>query len=118
MAEKENLILQKSYELALAVIPLCRELQLKQHEYVLSRQLMKAGTTVGSNVEEAQGGQSRADFLSKMSIASKEARETHYWLRLIRDSQMLSAETVAPVLDLALEAKRILTAIVKSTGES
>ena len=115
---KENPILEKSYELALVVIPLCRELQMKQHEYVLSRQLMKAGTSVGSNVEEAQGGQSRADFLSKMSIAAKEARETHYWLRLIRDSKLLTENTVAPVLDLALEVRRILISIVKSTGES
>ncbi len=115
---KENLIQQKSYELALAVIPLCRELQTKQHEFVLSRQLMKAGTSVGSNVEESQAGQSRADFLSKMSIAAKEARETHYWLRLIRDAKLLPEKSVRPVLDLALEARRILTAIVKSTGES
>ena len=115
---KENLILQKTYELALAVIPLCRELQMKQHEYVLSRQLMKAGTSVGSNVEEAQGGQSRADFLSKMSIAAKEARETSYWLRLIRDSKLLTEKTVAPILDLTVEVRRILTAIVKSTSES
>ena len=115
---KENPILEKSYELALAVIPLCRELQAKEHEYVLSRQLMKSGTSVGSNVEEAQGGQSRADFLSKMSIAAKEARETHYWLRLIRDSKLLSAKSVAPVLDRTLEVRRILTAIVKSTSES
>ncbi len=114
---KENLIQQKSYALALAVIPLCRELQVKQHEYLLSRQLMKAGTSIGSNVEEAQGGQSRADFLSKMSIAAKEARETHYWLRLIRDAKLLSEKAVGPVLDLALEARRILTAIVKSTGK-
>ena len=115
---KENPILEKSYELALTVIPLCRELQMKQHEYGLSRQLMKAGTSIGSNVEEAQGGQSRADFLSKMSIAAKEARETHYWLRLIRDSKLLTENTVAPVLDLALEVRRILISIVKSTGES
>ena len=115
---KENLILEKSYALALAVIPLCRELQMKQHEYVLSRQLIKSGTSIGANVEEAQAGQSRADFLSKMSVAAKEARETHYWLRLIRDSKLLSEKTVAPVLDLTEEVRRILTAIVKSTGES
>ena len=115
---KENLILQKSYELALAVIPLCRGLQMKQQEYVLSRQLMKADTSVGSNVEEAQGGQSRADFLSKMSIAAKEARETGYWLRLIRDSKLFAEKIVAPILDLAMEVRRILTAIVKSTSES
>jgi len=89
VAVKDNLIQQKSYALALAVIPPCRELQAKQHEFVRSRQLMKSGTSVGANVEEAQGGQSRADFLSKMSIAAKEARETHYWLRLIRDSKLL-----------------------------
>ena len=115
---KENVILEKSYALALAVISLCCELQMKQHEYVLSRQLMKSGTSVGANVEKAQAGQSRADFFSKMSVAAKEARETHYWLRLIRDSKLTDEKTVAPVLDLTEEVRRILTAIVKSTGES
>ena len=118
MPVKENLILQKSYQLGLAVIPLCRELQMKQHEYVLSRQLMKSGTSVGSNVEEAQGGQSRADFLSKMSIAAKEGRETHYWLCLIRDAKLRTAGQITPALDLAGEVCRILTSIVKSTSES
>ncbi len=81
---KESVIKEKSYSFALQVIELYKEL-MKQNEYVLSRQLLKSGTSIGANVEEALAGQSRADFLSKMSIASKEARETKYWLRLLRD---------------------------------
>ncbi len=81
---KESVIKEKSYSFALQIIELYKEL-MKQNEYVLSRQLLKSGTSIGANVEEALAGQSRADFLSKMSIASKEARETKYWLRLLRD---------------------------------
>ena len=80
---------EKSYSFALQIIRLYKSL-LKQNEFVLSKQLLRSGTSIGANVEEALAGQSRADFLSKMSIASKEARETHYWLRLIRDSETIS----------------------------
>ena len=83
---KQSLIKEKSYSFALQIIRLYKSL-LKQNEFVLSKQLLRSGTSIGANVEEALAGQSRADFLSKMSIASKEARETHYWLRLIRDNE-------------------------------
>ena len=76
---KDNTVQQKSYAFALSVIALYRELLLK-NEFVLSKQLLRAGTSIGANVEEALAGQSRADFLCKMSIASKEAREARYWL--------------------------------------
>jgi len=88
------------------------------NEFVLSKQLLKSGTSIGANVEEAQAGQSRADFLSKMSIASKEARETRYWLRLIRDSKILEARDVAPLLAESDELVRIISSIVKTTAES
>lgn len=83
---KDNLIQKKSYDFALQIIALYRKL-CKANEFVLSKQLLRSGTSIGANVEEAQAGQSRADFISKMSIASKEARETNYWLRLLRDSR-------------------------------
>lgn len=82
---KENVIKDKSYQFALMVIDLSKYL-IQRNEFVLSRQLLRSGTSIGANVEEALAGQSRADFLSKMSIASKEAREANYWLRLLRDS--------------------------------
>ena len=79
--EKPNLIKDKSYQFALRITSLYRQMQGK-NEYVLSKQLLRAGTGIGANVEEASAAQSRKDF------AAKEVRETHYWLRLIRDSQL------------------------------
>ena len=114
---KENVIQEKSYEFALAVIPICRRLQ-DEREFVLSRQLLRAGTSIGANVEEPQAGQSRADFLSKMSIAAKEARESRYWLRLLRDSHEFPKIDFQPLVDSTDELLRILVSIVKTTGES
>ena len=108
---------ERSYSFALKVIGLYRDL-LGQKEYVLSRQLLKAGTSVGANVEEAVAGQSRADFLSKMSIASKEARETKYWLRLLRDSGLSNNQSLHELLEESEEIIRMLTAIVKTTKQS
>jgi len=76
----------KTYKFALDIVILYRQM-VRQSEFILSKQLLRSGTSIGANVEEAIAGQSRKDFISKMSIASKEARETNYWLRLIRDSK-------------------------------
>lgn len=111
----KSTIREKSYAFALRVIELYKEL-VRRNEYVLSKQLLKSGTSIGANVEEAAAGQSRADFLAKMSIASKEARETHYWLRLIRDSEILDGEALEGILTEAEEISKMLTAIVKSTA--
>jgi len=108
---------EKSYAFALNVIQLVRALR-KQHEFEIASQLLRCGTSIGANVEEAQCGVSRADFAAKMGIASKEARETHYWLRLVRDSQTLSRDQVQPRLKEAEELIRILTAIVKTSQKS
>jgi four helix bundle protein len=112
---RENPVQEKSYKFALNVIRLYRVLN-KQKEYVIGRQLLKSGTSIGANIEEALAGQSRADFLSKMSIASKEARETAYWLRLIKDSHILDLSTISEYLKEADELVRMLTSIVKSTS--
>ena len=106
----------KSFEFALKANRIATRLR-QQHEYVISDQLVRAGTSIGSNVEEAQAGQSRKDFLSKMAIASKEARESKYWLRLI-DKSGIAGMDVREELDDAEELIRILTAIVKTTGRS
>ena len=106
----------KSFQFALKVLRIASRLR-QQREYVISDQLARAGTSIGSNVEEAQAGQSRKDFLSKMAIASKEARETKYWLRLIAKSGIAGVD-VHEELDDAEELIRILTSIVKTTGHS
>jgi four helix bundle protein len=111
---KTNVVSEKRYSFALKVVQLARALR-EKHEFELASQLLRCGTSIGANVEEAQSGVSRADFVAKMAIASKEARETHYWLRLIRDSHILSEEQVAPRVKEIHEFVRILTAIVKTS---
>lgn len=112
MMEKENIVLTKSFDFALEVIDLYKKM-IAQHEYVLSKQLLRSGTSIGANIEEAIAGISKKDFTAKMSISSKEARETKYWLRLIKHSEIVHVET-DDLLQKAEELIRILTAIVKS----
>jgi len=110
---KPNVISEKSYAFALEILSLARGLR-KQQEYELASQLLRAGTSIGANVEEAQCGVSRADFAAKMGIASKEARETYYWLRLIRDARLAQDDVVGLRIREVSEILRLLTAIVKS----
>ena len=114
--KEENVILEKSYAFALKIMTLSKEIR-DLREYDLASQLWRAGTSIGANVEEAQAAHSRADFRSKMSIAANEARESHYWLRLARDGKVLDASHVTPLIDESETIKRILTSIVKSSGE-
>jgi len=111
----ESIVKEKSYKFALKVIDLYRFL-LKENEYVISRQLLKAGTSIGANVEEALAGQSRADFRSKMSIASKEARETKYWLRLLIDSKFVTRDRASELMNEIEDIVRILSSIVKTVS--
>lgn len=108
---EENPIRVKSFEFVLEIIQLYRDLQ-GQKEFVLSKQLLRSGTSIGANVEEATAGQSRADFISKMSIASKEARETRYWLRLLQESKLVNRDVTKELKHID-EIIRILTAILK-----
>ena len=87
---KENILLTKSYAFALRMVKLYQHLSQEKREFVLSRQTLRAGTSIGANIEEANQAESRADFIHKLSIAIKEAFETHYWLRLLKDSSFLS----------------------------
>ncbi len=111
-AVKSNIILDKSFDFALAIIEEYKKMR-KEKEFVLSKQLLKSGTSIGANVNEATAGQSKKDFIAKMAIASKEARETNYWLRLIQASEIVSVD-VRKELKESGEILRILTAIVKT----
>jgi len=115
--QKRNVIKEKSYEFALEIISLCQEMR-KEKEYFLSKQLVRSGTSIGANVEEASAAQSRKDFVAKMAISSKEARETHYWLRLIEDSRICNRLNVKPLIVECEELIRLLTSIVKTSQES
>lgn len=107
----------KSYQLALEIVKLCLRLK-KQNRCEIAAPLLRCGTSIGANIEEAPASHSRKDFFYKMSIASKEARETHYWLRLLRDSGVLSQEESNPFLEKSEELKRMLTSIVKTGANS
>lgn len=113
---KESVIQQKSFAFALRIIELYRQLQF-QNEFVLSKQFLRSGTSIGANVEEATAAQSRKDFLSKTSIASKEARETKYWLRLLNESKITSTNVLKELNEID-EIIKILTAIVKTTSQT
>ncbi|MBD2681713.1 four helix bundle protein [Nostoc paludosum FACHB-159] len=112
----ESIIQRKSFEFALKIIDLYIKLQ-EQREYVLSKQLLRSATSIGANVEEASGGQSRKDFLAKMYIAYKEARETKYWLRLLQKSNLVNIDLTNELMYVD-EIIRILSSIVKTTEDS
>jgi four helix bundle protein len=111
---KSSIVKDKSYAFALRTITLAKWLK-EQKEFEIARQILRSGTAIGANVEESLAGVSRADFIAKMSIASKEARETHYWLRLLRDSKIVTESKIAPLETESLELIRILTAIIKTS---
>jgi four helix bundle protein len=111
----DNVIQQKSYGFALRIVKLYKDLVEEKKEYVLSKQILRSGTSIGANVEEAIGAQSAKDFLSKLSIAYKEARETHYWLRLLRDSETLSRDHAGSLIGDCEEILRISGSIIKTT---
>ncbi len=109
-------ITDRSFDFAVRVVRLCNFLE-KQDRVcrTLANQLLRSGTSIGANVEEAQAGQSKADFIAKMSIARKEARETYYWLRLLQESKIIAKAQVSEMAKEADEIIRILTAIVKTS---
>jgi four helix bundle protein len=112
-------IQDRAFAFALEVIRLCRRMDEKPGTApLLSRQLLRSGTSIGANLEEARAGHSRADFICKVEIALKEARETCYWLRLIRGSEIIADSRIQPLLSEAEQLKRILGAITVSAKEN
>ena len=107
---------ERTFEFGVRIIKLGQFLEHKSWVHsTLGKQILRCGTSIGSNVEEAQAAESRADFISKNNISLKEARETHYRLRLLAAAEVVSQARLQPILDEALELKRILGAIVVST---
>ncbi len=111
---KQNIILEKTFEFAVEIVKLTQKIQNEHKEYVLTRQLLKAATSIGANVEEAIAGHSTADFIAKLTIAQKEARETKYWLRLIYASKLHDCTKYLSDID---EVIRILTSIIITTKQ-
>ncbi len=114
MGEKPNLIVTKTFNFAKEIVHLYIHLK-KDRIYELASQIFNSGTSIGANVEEAQAAQSKKDFISKMSIAAKEARETRYWLRLL-DETTLTEKKVKHLLKEIEEIINILTKIIKTSS--
>jgi four helix bundle protein len=112
--EKYNAIVEKSKEFALRIIRLSRYLSEERHEYVLSRQILRSGTSVGANIREATRGQSRADFYTKLTVALKEADETAYWLELLHESGYIRKDAFESMYQDCQELLRLLTAITRT----
>ena len=114
----QNVVAEKSFQFAVRTVKLYQYLCRKHNEYTLSKQLLKAGTSIGANVTESQQAQSRADFVSKINIALKEASETHFWLRLLYETGYLSKREYTSVIADCSELERLLTSIVKTAKDT
>ena len=114
---KENLLLDKSIAFAARIIRLHQHLVKNKRESVISKQIVRSGTSIGANISEANYGQSKADFVSKMHIALKEAAETEYWIRLLNMSEYIDDKTSNSLLNDFLEIKRILIASITTAKE-
>lgn len=110
----DNLLKTKSYKFALRMVKLFQYLCNDKKEFVLSKQILRSGTSIGANIEEAHQAESKADFIHKLSIANKEAFETHYWLRLLRDSNLLESKIADSLLVDCDELQKILVSSIKT----
>jgi len=117
MVEADSPLRQKSYDFALAVVKEVRKLRERIREFELTGQLIRSATSIGANVEEANAGQTKKDFVAKMAIAAKEANESRYWLRLLRDAEILNQETAERLIKDCEELIRMLTATVKTAQQ-
>ena len=113
-ADMENAIREKSMELAVRIVKLYNYLCEEKREYVMSKQMLRSGTSIGANVREGIYGQSKEDFVSKMSIALKEASETEYWIELLRRTEYITEKEYESIQKDCGEVAKMLTAIVKS----
>ena len=113
----EQTVERKSFLFAVRIVKLCKHLRSTKNEYTLSKQLLRSGTSIGANIAEAQQAQSKADFVSKISIALKEAVESNYWLRLLRETDYLSQAEFSSIYSDCRELEKMLTAIVKTAKQ-
>ena len=112
---RQNVIKEKSFTFALRIVKLAKYLQDEKKEFVLSRQILRSGTAIGALVREAEHAQSKADFISKMSIALKEANETDYWIDLLSQSDYLKKDSYESIHPEIQEIIKLLVAIVKTS---
>ena len=113
---EKSIVAEKSFAFAVRIVKLYKFLCDEKREYVMSKQLLRSGTSIGANIHEALNGQSKRDYLMKMNIALKEASETHYWLRLLAASDVLTSQETESIMADCIELNKMLTAIVKTTS--
>jgi len=118
MYKKENIVYDKSFQFAVDIVNLYKNLTSEHKEFVLSKQILKSGTSIGANIREADNAESKADFIHKMSIAQKEADETIYWLELLYTTVFISEPAYKELSEKAVELIRIIKAIIISSKKS
>lgn len=114
---KDNIIVKKSYSFALDIIGLYKTLVENKKEFVLSKQMLRSGTSIGANIHEAVASESKKDFIHKLGIAGKVVRETGYWLNLLKDSDYITKENFIQLNKDCEELARILNSIILTTKE-
>ena len=114
----KNISVEKSFEFAVRIVNLCKYLTQEKKEYILSKQLLRSGTSIGANIAEAQRGQSKADFAAKMGIALKEAYETEYWIRLLYNTEYMNEKEYSSIHTEVMELISILVSICKTASNS
>lgn len=112
---KNNVILEKSKDFAIRIINLYKYICKEQNEYVLSKQILRSGTSIGANIREAVNAQSRKDFISKMQISLKEASETAYWLELLFETDYISETEFQSIYNDCIELNKLLVSILKTS---
>ena len=111
----DNVVADKSKSFAIRIIKFYKYLCDEKKEFVLSKQILRSGTSIGANIRESKNAQSKADFISKMNIALKEADETAYWMELLQESEIIEKSQVIDLYELNTELIKLLTAIIKSS---
>ena len=115
---RDNVIQVKSYKFSLRIVELYKYLRENKREFTLSRQILRSGTSIGANIEEAIGGQFKKDFISKLSIAYKESRETNYWLRILHDTNFITKKEFLSIISDLDEVQKILVSIIKTSKKN
>lgn len=114
---KESVLKEKSYAFAIRIVKLSQFLQSEKKEFVLSKQILRSGTAIGALIREAEYGQSKTDFVHKLSIALKEANETEYWLNILKDTNFIEEKLFASLLNDCKEILRLLIASIKTAKQ-
>lgn len=113
--KNENIIVNKSYKFAIRIVKMYQHLTSEKKEFILSKQILRSGTSIGANIEEAEGSISRKEFIAKIQIAYKEAKETRYWIKLLNDTDYIDQNIFQSIIADCDELLKIIVSILKST---